>query len=265
MKLHMPGKYFMAGLLLVATAAVLIVIALVTNRGDMTTAAVVIAGMICVVTGIFILTFSGGEPIDPRLVGLLSVQDQISICKIASDLGITGNAHFLPPVVTGEERLMIFNPLSTWQGNPARSDDSFSLSGSAGLITVPSCDPLLRDIKKRTTLPAAASEEEITRLLKETISGTFELASGVTITWQNDTVTVTLHDYRFIDGCQIVAEESPRCCIMHPCATCSLCGALIAQGKATVVSLDQCSPDLSKQEITAVFSVLSAPDRHPQV
>jgi hypothetical protein len=52
MKVTLPGKYFLAALLLLSTAAVLITIAYLTNRGDMTTAAVVLSGMICAVTGI---------------------------------------------------------------------------------------------------------------------------------------------------------------------------------------------------------------------
>ena len=44
----------------------------------------------------------------------------------------------------------------------------------------------------------------------------------------DNSATVTIHDYRFSDGCQVIAQESPRCCSMHPCAACSLCGALIA-------------------------------------
>ena len=167
MNLHLPGKYFLAGLLLVATAAVLITIALVTNRGDMTTAAVVMSGMICAVTGIFILTFSGAEPIDPWLVGMLPVQDLMNVCRIASDLGITGNACFLPPRVTGETRVMLFNPVSTYPGGRVQTGDSFPLSGPTGLVTVPPCDPLLRNLKKRNTLPKAENKEEVTRLLRE--------------------------------------------------------------------------------------------------
>ena len=263
MKLHLPGKYFLAGLLLLATAAVLITIAVVTDRGDMTSAAVVIAGFICAVTGIFILTFSGGEPIDPRLVGLLPAQDQITICRIASDLGITGTAYFLPPRLTGESRVMLFNPVSTYQGGHVQSGDSFSLSGPTGLVTVPSCDPLIADLKKTNTLPETDSPDEITRLLRETITGIFEFAPEVSASWQDNTVTVTFHGYRFIDGCQVVARESPRCCSMHPCAACSLCGALIAGCMDRVVSLDQCSSDPSSRNITAVFSVLPGPDSHP--
>jgi hypothetical protein len=263
LNLHLPGKYFMAGLLLVATAAVLITIAFVTHRGDITSAAVVISGMICAVTGIFILTFSGGEPVDPRLAGILPAQDLINICRIQADLGITGNAHFLPCRVTGEDRVMLFNPVSTYQGGHVQPQDSFPPSGPTGLVTVPSCDPLLQEIKKRTTLPVTGSRDEVTRLLRETVIGIFEFAPGVSASWQENSVTFTMHGYRFIDGCQIIARESPRCCSMHPCAACSLCGALIAGGMDTIVLLEQCSSDAATQDITAIFTLLPVPDSHP--
>jgi hypothetical protein len=263
MKLHMPGKYFMAGLLLLATAAVLIIIAYVTNRGDITTAAVVISGMICAVSAIFILTFSGGEPIDPALVGILPVQDAITICRIASDLGITGNTYFLPPNITGELRVMQFNPVSTYDGSYVQGGDSFPPSGPGGLVTVPSCDPIIREIMKRNPLPKTDNPDEVTRLLRETVSGISEFASGVSVTWQENTVTVTLEGYRFTGGCAVLAQESPRCCTLHPCAACSLCGVLIAMSMDTIISLDRCSSDPVKKSVTAVFSGLNGPDRQP--
>ena len=263
MRHRVQGRYFQAGLLLVATAAVLITLALMTNRGDITSAAVVICGMACAVTGIFILTFSGGEPIDPGLVGLLPAGDLINICRIQSDLGIKGNAHFLPPRITGEDRVMLFNPVSTYSGGHVQPQDSFPPSGPAGLVTIPSCDPLIRDLETGSPLPVTGSRDEVTRLLRETVSGIFEFTPDLTASWQEKTVTITLHDYRFIDGCQLIARESPRCCSLHPCAACSLCGVIIASGLDTVVSLDQCSPDISTKDVTAVFTLLQAADSHP--
>ena len=263
MKLHLPGKYFMAGLLLMASAAVLITIALLTSRGDMTSAAVVIAGMTCAVAGIFVLTFSGGEPIDPRLAAILPAQDLMNICRIVSDLGITGNACFLPTRITGEDRVMLFNPVSTYSGGHVQPQDSFPPSGPAGLVTIPSCDPLIRELQKGSPLPVTGSMEDVTRLLREMVSGIFEFAPDLTTSWQEKTVTITLHGYRFIDGCQLIARESPRCCSLHPCAACSLCGVIIARGLDTVVSLDQCSPDISTNDVTAVFTLLQAADSHP--
>jgi len=263
MKLRLPGKYFMAGLLLVAVAAVLIAIAFATNRGDITSAAVVISAMTCAVTGILILTFSGGEPIDPKLVGILPAQDQMNLCRVQSDLGITGNAHFLPSRVTGEKRVMQFNPVPPYTGGHVHTSDSFPLSGPSGMVTVPSCDPLLRDLSKTMSLPTSKSTEEMTRLLSETVSGVLEFAPSISASWEENTVTITIHGYRFISGCQLMAQESPQCCSMHPCAACSLCGALIAGSLDRVVTLDQCSPGASSQDITAVFTLFPAPDSHP--
>jgi hypothetical protein len=261
MRLRMPGKYFLAGLLLVSTAAVLIAIALLTNRGDITSAAVVICGMACAVTGIFILTFSGGEPVDAGVVGLLPAGDLMNICRIQSDLGIQGNAHFLPPRTTGDVRVMLFNPASAFKGEQVTADDSFPLSGPAGMVTLPSCYPLLRD--QTITLPAKENRDEVTRLLHETLSGLFEFASGISADWQEHTVTVTMHRYRFSAGCRVIARESPQCCSMHPCPACSLCGALLAQSMDMVVSLDRCSPGLDPEEITAVFTLLPTSDGNP--
>ncbi len=116
MKIPLTGKYDTAALVLLAAAALLIGTAYLTNRGDITTAAVVIAGMVCLLTGIFLFILSGGEPIDPRMVGLLPVQGCINLCRVASDLGIHGSACFLPPRLTGSDRVMQFIPVSTYDG-----------------------------------------------------------------------------------------------------------------------------------------------------
>ena len=131
------------------------------------------------------------------------------------------------------------------------------------MVTVPACDPLLQDLKKDMTLPETKSTEDLTRLLRETVCGILEFAPDLSATWKDTTVTITMHGYRFIDGCQVIARESPRCCSMHPCAACSLCGVLIAGTMDTVVSLERCSPDTSSKDITAVFTLLKSPDSHP--
>ena len=249
-------KYSTAAIALIATGAVLVGIAITTNSGNMTTAAVVISGMVCAMTGIFIMTFSGGEPIDPRLVGILPAQGCINLCHIASDLGITGNAYFLPPRVTGKDRVMQFNPLSTYNGTEVSVKGSFPETGPGGLITIPSCDPLIQDLRKRNALVIPKNEENLTHLICEVIEDIFEFAPRVSAIWDGSRVTITFHDYEFIDGCQVIAQESPHCCTMNPCPACSLCGALIAEGTDKVVTLDQCILSSSSQDVTGVFSVL---------
>ena len=104
------NKYSTAAILLFGVAAVFIDIALISNPQDITTAAFVISGMVCAMTGIFTLTFSAGEPLDSRLFGILPAQGSINLCRLTHYLGKHGHAYFLPPGVTGESKVMQFNP-----------------------------------------------------------------------------------------------------------------------------------------------------------
>jgi len=274
MKQIVLNKYSTAAILLMIVAVVLVAIALITGLGEFVTAAFVISGTVCAMTGIFILMFSAGEPIDPRLVGILPVQGSINLCRIASDRGITGNAYFLPPRLTGEARVMQFNPVSIYNGSKISAKESFpgeKLSGKpSGLVTIPSCNPLIQDLKKRNAPVIPNNEENLTQLLHEIIEEIFEFAPRVSASWNGSTVTITFHNYRFIDGCQVVLQESAHYCPMHPCPVCSLCGALIAEGMDKAVALERCSMSAgtlerwstssSSHDVTAVFSILPEPE-----
>jgi len=250
------NKYFIAALLFLAVAALLLAFALNTSPGEFVTAAFVIAAMACAMTGIFVLTFSAGEPVDPRLVGLLPVQGSLNLCKIASDLDITGNAYFLPRRITEENRVMQFNPVSVYKGTEVFGQVSFPKKGPSGLLTVPSCNPLIQELRKRNALVIPENKEHLTQLIRETIGEIFDLAPRVSASWDGDKMTVTFHRYRYSAGCQYMMQESPGCCTRNPCPACSLCGALITEGTNTVVCLEQCSLSSSKQDVIAIFRIM---------
>jgi len=262
MKVHL-NKYFIAAALFMTAAAVFIAMALITHPGEFITAAFVISGMVCVMMGIFMLTFSGSEPVDPRLVGLLPVQGCMNLCRIASDLGIHGNAYFLPPRVTGEARVMQFNQTLPYDGTAISAKKSFPETGQKGLVTIPSCDPLIQELRKRNELKIPDNHENLIQLLRETTGEIFEFAPRVSIRWNGNTVTITFHRYRFIAGCQLISLESPGCCSRSPCPACSLCGVLIAAGTDKVVGLEQCSVSASARDVNLVFQILPLPDIHP--
>lgn len=263
MKVRFLNKYSTAAVLFMIAAAIFIAIALSNNLGEFITAAFVISGMICVMMGIFMLTFSGSEPVDPRLVGLLPVQGCMNLCRIASDLKIHGNAYFLPPRVTGEIRVMQFNPTLPYDGNTVSAQKSFPETGPQGLVTLPSCDPLFQQLTKRHELKIPDNNENLTQLIRETIGEIFELAPRVSIHWRGNTVTITFDRYRFIEGCKLISLESPGCCSRNPCPACSLCGVLIAAGTDKVVALEQCSISASARDVNLVFQILPVPDIHP--
>ncbi len=255
--LHL-NKYSTAAILLIGAAAFFIDIALLTNSGDITTSVYVISGMVCAITGIFTLTFSWSEPVDPRLIGILPVQGCINLCCTIHLLGISGNAYFLPPRITGEARVMQFNPttiLSRKVKDLLQRDHS-GKQDPPGLLPSRLGDPLIQELRLRNALVIPDKEAEITVLLRETIEDVFKLAPRVSARWDNNSVTLTFHDYPSADGCKTIAQGSPNCCSMNPCPLCSLCGALIAEGKDKVVTLDKCSFPSSSKDVTVVFSIL---------
>ena len=260
MKLPHLNKYSTAAILFMTAAAVFVAIALVTNLGEFITAAFVISAAILAMTGIFFLTFSGSEPVDPLLVGLLPVQGCINLCHIASDIGIKGNAYFLPPRVTGEARVMQFNPSQTYNGSLVSAKGSFPEKGPTGLVTLPLCDPLIQALKKKNALVIPDKEENISQLLREITGELFGFAQRVSVNWQGSSVTITFHGFRSIDGCKATAQDSPDCCARFPCTACSLCGTVIAEGKNAVVTLNRCSVSSHAQDVTAVFFIVPQPD-----
>ncbi len=259
MKKIILEKYSTAAILLMTAAVILVALALITDLGEFVTAALVTSGTACALTGVFILTFTRGETIDPRYMGALTAQWCKNICSIESDLGITGNAYFLPSRVTGESRVMQFNPTLTYSGSDVSAKDHFTKTGTGGLIITPCCDPWIQDLRKRNALVIPNNEDELIVLIREILGEVFEFSSRVSGNWRDNTVTLTFHRYLFAEGCRAIAHESEELCAMNPCPVCSLCGALIAEGTDRVVTVDQCSIDPVSHDVTAVFTLLPLP------
>jgi len=246
-------KYTITVILLLTAGILFVAIPLFFQFGDSANAACVIAGMTCVILGSFIVMFSGNEPVDPRIVGLLPVQNCMNLCHIASDAGIKGNALFLPSQFTGSSRVMQFNPISTYDWGSVTSKESFAENKSHGLIMIPASDPLIQDLYKRHCLIIPDRVSELNELMSETLCDSLEFAPYVTTTWKGDSVTIIIHEYRYIDGCLSIQSTSPLCCTRYPCPTCSLCGTLIAECLNKVVSLQECTIS-SNQNITMTLS-----------
>jgi len=257
------NKYSTAAILLFGVAAVFIDIALISNPKDITTAAFVISGMVCAMTGIFTLTFSAGEPLDSRLFGILPAQGSINLCRLTHYLGKHGHAYFIPPRITGESKVMQFNPISSYDGKQGAETGSFRQKGPAGLVITPSCDLLVQELRKRNALVIPDNKENLSQLLRESIEDVFKFGPRVTARWLGNSVTITFHDYPSIEGCKVIAQVSTDCCPMNPCPMCSFCGAMIAEGLDKIVTLDRCTINYATRDVTAVFSILPSSDSNP--
>ena len=90
MKFPRLNPYYQASLILVAAAVILVAVAILTDRRDLTSAALVISALVCLITGIFLALLSSSEPLDSRYMSLLPVQGCINLCSVCADLGISG-------------------------------------------------------------------------------------------------------------------------------------------------------------------------------
>lgn len=260
MKIRKPDKYASAAILLMAGAVILIATALIVNLGEFITAACVISGTVCALTGIFILTFTRGDTVDPHYFGILAAQWGKNMFDIETDLGIQGIACFLPPRITGESKVLQFNPTLTYTGGPVSAQKPFSRTDPTGLIITPCCDPWIQDLRKKHELVIPNKEDEIIILINEILGDIFEFASRVSGSSRDKTaVTLTFHNYKFIDGCKAIAQKSGNFCTISPCPVACLCGVLIAEGTDRVVTLDKCSINSSSHDVTVVFSMMPFP------
>jgi hypothetical protein len=250
------NPYYRASLLLIGAAVVLVTLAIITNQRDIMTATVVLSALVCLVTGIFIATLSGGEPLDIRYVSLLPVQDSINLARICADLGISGSAVMLPAGKEGRIRTVQFNPVSDYDGGAVSGDSFVAGPAAAGLVTIPSGEPLFIELQKHHQLTIPSDPDALMDLIREVGVDLLEVADRVRTGQEDRTITVTMEGYRLIGGCTALSRESPRCCSTHPCPVCSLIACLLARGLGTVVQVERCGPDTQQQSVTAVFESL---------
>lgn len=260
MRIPALNPHYRAALVMIGAAVVLIAVAVATPGKGLTSAALVIAGVSCLVTGIFLAALSGPEPLDTRLTGLLPVQGQISLCRICADLGITENALFLPADPGRNGRIMQFNPVVPFDGDCSsiRGDPFVIPPGPAGLLVMPSSAPLIEELRGRHGLVVPADASVISDLVRETVVDLLEVADRVTVENADAMITVRIQGYRLIEGCRAMHRESPRCCLVSPCPVCSLVATLVVEATGQVVKTEQCSPDETGDSVTLAFSIVPA-------
>ena len=256
MKLPTFDSPRMASFLLLCAGAVLIVVSILLDRDGITSAALVITGCICFFCGIFILTFSRGEPFDPTIVSLLPVSGCINLCRITADLGIMGSAHFLPEPFHQQTGVMQYIPVSRYDNRKLNGDTSFVLSGCGGALVVPACAALMKNLRETHNLNVPSDPPGLDLLIKELGEEVLECVQSVRVKRRDDHVFVILSGYLFIRGCKIMSAESPRCCMVNPCPVCSLFGVLIAESEQKPVEVERCDFTENKNEVMAAFLIL---------
>lgn len=241
------ADYERTGGALILGAVLLLLTALLTNRGDITSATLILSGTACFVSGLFILTFTKSDPVDRHLAALLPAQGQIEICTICADLGVHGSGYVLPP--TKSRPLTHFIPVGDYRPPQLEKNSVIVIEGegSCGVALTPSGTPLLDMLARDHSLVIPPDEPGLLAAIREVLLSVLELGDRITVTRSGESIIVTIASYRLVEGCKVVQARSPTCCTTYPCPVCSLIACLLAQGTGKTVTLERVTiegPDL---------------------
>lgn len=248
----LSSVYFASGVMFAAAVIVFIVAAL-TNRGDMTSAVLVLCGFMLLVTGIFILITAERPPMPAFLTELLPVQGSVNLARTLADLGVTSNTLHRFIEETGE--VMQINPVTGGKIPDLSTDTTFSVVGDWHGVSYPAAAmPLLRRLKSVDHLAVPQNNfDMLSTCLSEVYADYLAIAKKVTVTKNDRSVIVVLDGFAPVNLCRAMQTESPKCCTMTGCPVCSLAASIIAESERADVLSD--SVDLDGHTLTLVFSL----------
>ncbi len=240
--------------LLIVAAAGLLVLAAVTGRGDITSATLVLAGTGCFIAGVFLLALNKGEPLDPEIAALLPAQGTITIATLCADLGVQGDAWFVPEDGTVTEIVPVAGTLPEKTGD----DYSYITEGACAVRLVPACAPLLARLREKHALEVPEEDDALLACIVEVCDDLLEVAGKTEAAKDGANIVVTLTDYRLIPGCRAVRAASPKCCTMVGCPVCSLLATLAALGTGLPTKIEHVGVD-EKRKILRVILTPAGP------
>jgi hypothetical protein len=254
MKRVINDTYTLNGFFLVVASLTLIILSYITYRGDLSTAALIISAVACFVIGIFMFTLSGDKETDNGFVNLLPVQPSINICRISSDLGLKGVAHFIPSKGDGSLPVQ-FIPVGPFDGLPAMQDCTFSLSPPRGMNLVPSGYPLFHELLQKYAWSPTDDIDQMKTGLREVSEDIYHLASHTDITYSEDILILVLHDFRYIGCCNAIRSlAAPVCCQTNPCPICSMFACMVSECLKKPCKFDLM--DMDNQDLTLGIRVI---------
>lgn len=264
---NFPGKHNIfpkVSALLIIAAIILLILALLNDRNDFTTAMLVAVSLVNFLTGIILISFSAPQGIHPNIAAMLFPSLVIDRAKISSELGVYGDACFIPAEMTGEDITMQFNPVGDFID--FEYDGSYFSTGdeeTAGIFSKPSSSSLVNYLRDNNGFKAVSAEESpdtLVEILKEVLTGITLLCEDIEVSDNGEDVVIKIKDPAFIRACSEIRKESPKCCTMIPCPVCSLVCSVTADFYRKVTVVSAIRTDYGKREITIVLEI---PSRRP--
>ena len=223
------NSYFYAAVVLVVSSLVMLVLGLLTDRGDMTSSMMIVLSVVLFLSGVVFATFTKDEGLAPGMAAMLYPDSSVNLSRVFADLRVHGDAHFLP----NGEGFVQFSPVAAFKGYPEGGSDVFRVSGeSAGISVRPACSSLYEALCEDYgfVIPDEMTPDVYSEILGNIFVDHLRVAGKVTAKQAGDDFEVTVEDFMLKDACRKIREESPKCCTASPCPVCSLFACVLCKG-----------------------------------
>ena len=259
MNLQRFNTYPRTALILIGLAVFIMAVLIVTNRGDLTSAILILIAFASFLAGLFIFSFSREEQRDQDVAAAMVVPYTITLSRVLADMGVSGPAHFIPVPGDGTfpAPVMQFNPVATIVPEHISEDFTFiTRQDGSGVLTVPSGIPLLTMMEQKHSLTIPTTEPELYEAIREVNQELLDVADEVTVIRSETGIVMTLRNCQLVCGCIAARSESPRTCLVAPCPICSLVGVMVATGKGKRCAMEQVLVDEKGRTIEVYFTVV---------
>ena len=252
LKASLISSVYFAPAVLFLAAVLTFTVYIFTNRADMTSALLLLAGFMLFITGILLLTLADRRPLPVKLTEMLPVAGSLDLATVFADLGVTSSTihRYLP----SDECIQI-NPVTGGSIPVILTDLTFvSTENWNGVQYRALGSPLLSQLKREDNLIIpAGSIDRIGTCISEVMNDTLSLAEKVTVKTTDTSVVIILEEFAMKKTCAALQAQSPKCCTMVGCPVCSLMASILAEGSGRDV--ESISAVLDGSALTVSFAL----------
>ena len=240
---------------LIGAAALLLLVAALTGRGDMTSATLVLVGVGCFIGGVFVLTQYQGKSVPSWIAGLVTADSVIDLARLCADLGLQGDAHLYPR----DGKIVQVIPVGRLPPEALPPDDYSFISGryGGGVQLLPPGRLLFDRLVSDYNLVVPDGMEGLCTAIREVGEEVLEIAEKVEAVPDGDLIVVRLSGYRLFDGCTAIQAASPKCCTMIGCPICSLFACMAVAGLGRPCKIEHVSTDKKERSVRLLLHPLT--------
>ena len=245
-----------AGAALIGAAALLLLVAALTGRGDMTSATLVLVGVGCFIGGVFVLTQYQGESVPSWIAGLVTADPVIDLTRLMCRPWSAGRC---PPASSATGRSSRSFRLETLRRTALPPDDYSFISGryGGGVQLLPTGRLLYERLVSDYDLVVPDGMEGLCTAIREVGEEVLEIAEKVEVVPDGDLIVVSLSGYRLFDGCTAIQAASPKCCTMIGCPICSLFACMAVAGLGRPCKIEHVSTDEKERSVRLLLHPLT--------